>query len=96
MNTPRIDLGADFNMEDDEGRNWTLVRDAREGVTVAPGAVLVAGQPGFWAVVRIVAVHDDGMVTFERLADDDPAARPVLAEAASWHGREAASGIADL
>jgi hypothetical protein len=36
VSTPRIDLGADFNMEDDEGRKWTLLRDAREGVTVAP------------------------------------------------------------
>ncbi len=33
------------------------------------------------AVVRVVSVDDDGMVHFERLADDHPDARGVLASA---------------
>ena len=81
MSTPRIDLRADLNAEDDDGLNWSLLRDAREGVVIVPGSVVVAGVPGFWAVVRVVAVDDDGMVHFERLADDHPDARPVLAAA---------------
>ena len=83
MIAPRIDLRADLNAEDDDGKNWSLLRDAREGCTILPGAILVAGVPEFWAVVRILAVDDDGMVHFDRLTDDDPAARPVLAEATS-------------
>ena len=27
MKTPRIDLQADLNAEDDEGRNWSLMRN---------------------------------------------------------------------
>jgi hypothetical protein len=81
MKTPRIDLRADLNAEDDDGLNWTLLRDAREASQIVPGAVVVAGVPGFWSVVRITAVDNDGQVHFERLADDDPAARPVLAQA---------------
>lgn len=81
MNTPRIDLRADLNAEDDDGLNWSLLRDGRDGVRIVPGVVVVAGVPGFWAVVRVVAVDDDGMVHFERLADDHPEARQVLAGA---------------
>ena len=81
MSSPRIDLRADLNAEDDDGRNWSLLRDAREGVVIVPGVVVVAGVSEFWAVVRVLAVDDDGMVHFERLNDDHPDARPVLAEA---------------
>jgi hypothetical protein len=81
MSSPRIDLTADLNAEDDEGTNWSLLRDARDGARIVPGEVLVAGVPGFWAAVRVIAVDDDGMVRFERLQDDHPDARPVLAAA---------------
>jgi hypothetical protein len=81
MTTPRIDLRADLDAEDDDDRNWSLLRDAREGVRIVPGAVVVAGVAGFWAVVRVLTIDDDGMVHFERLADDHPDARPVLAAA---------------
>jgi hypothetical protein len=81
MITPLIGLGADLNAEDDEGLNWSLLRDARPGVQIVPGAVVVAGVAGFWAVVRIVAVDEDGMVHFEQLSDDHPDARRVLAAA---------------
>ncbi len=43
MNTPQIDLRADLNAEDDEGLNWSLLRDAGVGMRIIPGAVIVAG-----------------------------------------------------
>jgi hypothetical protein len=38
---PRIDLRADLNAEDDEGRWWSRLRDAVEPAKVVPGAVVV-------------------------------------------------------
>ena len=71
----KIDLQSDLNAEDDEGRNWGLLRGAVDLERVQPGAVLVAGSGRFWSVVRVTAVDDDGQVHFVRLAADDPAAR---------------------
>lgn len=77
MTTPVIDLEADLNNEDDEGRGWSVIEWARDPEAVVPGAVLVAGRPGFWNVVRIHAVDDDGQVHFDQLDRGDPG---VLAE----------------
>ena len=44
---PTIDLRADLNAEDDEGRWWSLLRDAADPAAVVPGAVLVAGTERF-------------------------------------------------
>ena len=71
---PRIDLRADLNAEDDEGRWWSLLRDAVDPTHVVPGAVLVAGTERFWSIVRIEQVDDDGQVHFVAVAADDPAA----------------------
>jgi hypothetical protein len=76
---PRIDLRADLNAEDDEGRWWTLLTDAVDPSAVVPGAVLVAGTERYWSVVRIDQVDDDGQVHFVPLADGDPARAAVLA-----------------
>jgi hypothetical protein len=76
---PRIDLRADLNAEDDEGRWWTLLSNAVDPSAVVPGAVLVAGTERFWSVVRVDQVDDDGQVHFVPLADDDPAGAAVLA-----------------
>jgi hypothetical protein len=46
------------------------------------GAVLVAGTPRFWSVVRITAVDADGQVHFVQLDESDPAARELLATVA--------------
>ncbi|HEY4850640.1 MAG TPA: hypothetical protein VII22_07575 [Streptosporangiaceae bacterium] len=61
---PEIDLIADLNAEDDEGLGWSALSDARDAAQVRPGAVLVAGNRYGQAVVRIVAVDEDGQVHF--------------------------------
>ena len=79
---PTLDLRADLNAEDDEGRWWSLLRDAVEPTAVVPGAVLVAGTERFWSVVRIEQVDDDGQVHFVPVPADDPAAARLLARSA--------------
>lgn len=72
--TPLIDLRSDLNAEDDDGQNWALLRNAVDPARVQPGAILVAGTPGYWSAVRITAVDDDGQVHFVQLEDNDPRA----------------------
>ncbi len=79
---PLIDLRADLNAEDDEGRWWSLLSDAVDPAAVRPGAVLVAGTARFWSVVRIEQVDADGQVHFVAVADDDPDAVALLARSA--------------
>jgi hypothetical protein len=80
---PRIDLRADLNAEDDEGRWWTLLTDAADPAQIVPGAVLLAGTERFWSVVRIDQVDDDGQVHFVPISENDPAAAAVLARGAA-------------
>jgi len=61
---PEIDLVADLNAEDDEGLGWSVLSDARDASQVRPGAVLMAGNRYAKAVVRVVAVDEDGQVHF--------------------------------
>ena len=61
---PEIDLIADLNAEDDEGLGWSALSDARDASQVRPGVMLVAGNRHGQAVVRIVAVDEDGQVHF--------------------------------
>jgi hypothetical protein len=82
MTMPRIDLRADLNAEDDEGRWWSLLRDAADPAAIVPGAVVVAGTERFWSVVRIEQVDDDGQVHFVAVPPDDPAAVHLLARSA--------------
>lgn len=77
--TPPIQLRSDLNAEDDNGENWALLTSARDSSEVDVGAVMVAGTPPFWSVVRITAVDPDGQVHFLQLDDNDPAARALLA-----------------
>jgi hypothetical protein len=60
----RIDLAADLNDEDDEGLGWSTLGDARDPGQIDPGVMLVAGNRQAQAVVRVVAVDDDGQVHF--------------------------------
>jgi hypothetical protein len=53
---------ADLNAEDDEGRWWSLLRDAVDPARIEPGAV-VAGTERFWSIVRIEQVDADGQAT---------------------------------
>lgn len=76
---PVIDLRADLNAEDDEGRWWSLVSDAIDPNAIRSGAVVIAGTERFWSVVRIEQVDDDGQVHFVGIAETDPSAVELLA-----------------
>ena len=65
--TDDIDLIADLNAEDDDGLGWSTLADARTPHRIAPGAMVLAGNRSGQAVVRIVAVDDDGQVHFSIL-----------------------------
>ncbi len=59
-----IDLPADLNAEDDNGQGWALLREASRPADVCEGVYLVAGNSQAVAVVRVVAVDEDGQVHF--------------------------------
>ncbi len=59
-----LDLIADLNAQDDEGLGWSTLSEARDAVRVKPGAMLLAGNRFGRAVVRVVAVDDDGQIHF--------------------------------
>ena len=59
-----LDLIADLNAEDDDGLGWSTLTDAREPGRVQPGLMLLAGNRHAAAVVRVVAVDNDGQVHF--------------------------------
>jgi hypothetical protein len=60
----KIDLVADLNAEDDDGLGWSTLTDARDPAQVRPGVMLIAGNRSGQAVVRILAVDEDGQVHF--------------------------------
>jgi hypothetical protein len=59
-----LDIEADLNAQDDDGLGWSTLADTRDPERVKPGALLLAGNRLGQAVVRIVAVDDDGQVHF--------------------------------
>ncbi len=59
-----IDLTADLNAQDDDGLGWSTLADAQVPDRVRPGVMLLAGNRHGQAVVRVVAVDDDGQVHF--------------------------------
>lgn len=59
-----LDLTADLNAQDDDGLGWSTLADAAAPERVRPGALLLAGNRNAQAVVRIVAIDDDGQVHF--------------------------------
>jgi len=59
-----LDVIADLNAEDDDGLGWSTLSDARDADRVRPGAMLLAGNESAKAVVRVVAVDDDGQIHF--------------------------------
>lgn len=62
-----LDLVADLNAQDDDGLGWSTLADAHAPERVQPGAMLLAGNSQAQAVVRVVAVDDDGQVHFSIL-----------------------------
>jgi len=71
MTAPDIALRANLNNEDDEGRNWALLRDAVDPAAIVEGAVVTAGTERFWSWVRIHHIDPDGQVHFEQLDADE-------------------------
>ncbi len=63
----RVDLIADLNEQDDAGRGWSTISDARDPGRLQPGAVLVAGNEQARSLVRVVELDADGQVHFEIL-----------------------------
>ena len=59
-----IDLRADLNAQDHDGTAGSLLSNAREPSRVRPGAMLLAGNRYAQAVVRVLAVDEDGQVHF--------------------------------
>jgi hypothetical protein len=59
-----IDLIADLNAQDDDGLGWSTLSDAHAADRIVAGAMVLAGNRYGQAVVRIVAVDDDGQVHF--------------------------------
>ncbi len=62
-----LDLVADLNAQDDDGLGWSLLADAHAPARVRPGAMLLAGNRQAQAVVRVVAVDEDGQIHFSIL-----------------------------
>lgn len=61
---PEIDLVADLNAQDDDGHGWGLLSDARDPSRVTIGHMLLVGNSQAIAVVRVLAIDDDGQVHF--------------------------------
>ena len=59
-----IDITADLNAQDDDGRGWSVLSDARNPEAIVAGALLLAGDERATAVVRIVGTDDDGQIHF--------------------------------
>jgi len=62
-----IDLPADLNLEDDQGRNVARLAEAVTPETVTPGAVLIAGASRAWSWAVVNAV-EDGFVYFRQVS----------------------------
>ena len=62
-----LDIIADLNAQDDDGLGWSTLADAANPSRVVPGAMLLAGNEAATAVVRIVAVDEDGQIHFSVL-----------------------------
>jgi hypothetical protein len=72
-----IDLPADLNLEDDEGRNIARLADAITPERVMAGAVLVVGAPRAWSWAIVEAV-EDGFVYFRQVSGREAAQRGSL------------------
>ena len=69
-----IDLLADLNLEDDQGRNVARLADAIAPSTVTPGTVLVVGDLRAWSWAVVDSV-DSGFVYFRQISAQDATRR---------------------
>ena len=67
-----IDLPADLNLEDDEGRNVARLAGAVTPDSFTQGAVLVVGTPHAWSWAVIEDV-ESGFVYFRQISARDAA-----------------------
>jgi hypothetical protein len=72
-----IDLPADLNLEDDQGRNVARLANAVTPDAVMPGAVLVAGAARAWSWAVVESV-DSGFVYSRQISAQDAARRGSL------------------
>ncbi len=57
-----VDIKADLNAQDDDGHAWSTMSRAIRPAAVKVGSMLLAGNSQAMAVVRVIAVDDDGQV----------------------------------
>ena len=62
-----LDLVAELDAQDDDGLGWSTLADARAPERVRSGAMLLAGNSQAQAVVRVVAIDEDGQIHFSIL-----------------------------
>ena len=74
----QTDLDADLNAMDDDGYGWSIVSRARRPDRVKIGSFLIAGNSQAIAVVRVVAIDEDGQVHFEIFPDPVDSLRHLL------------------
>jgi hypothetical protein len=70
-----IDIEADLNLVDDEGRG--AARLPAINAHLEPGSIAVAGRPGFWSWVEIDEI-EAGFVYFRQVSAQHAAARGPL------------------
>jgi len=69
-----IDLPADLNVEDDQGRNVARLAESVTPDAITPGTVLVAGAPRAWSWAVVEAV-EDVLVYFRQVSAGEAAQR---------------------
>ena len=83
MTDEQIDIRADLNAQDDDGYGWSTLSRAPHPDMVKVGSMLLAGNSQAIAVVRVVAVDDDGQVHFTILPGPISKNRHLLDHAAA-------------
>jgi len=53
-----IDIPCDLMDEDETGYVWAFLREARDRSVVAPGSIVLAGEPDAAAVAEVVDIVD--------------------------------------
>jgi hypothetical protein len=67
-----IDLPADLNMEDDQGRNLGRLADAMDQGMIREGVVLVVGTPNAWSWALVEDI-EGGFVFFRQISGREAA-----------------------
>lgn len=78
-----IDIRAGLNAQDDDGLGWSTLDEATDPARVKPDALLLAGNTAAQAVVRVVAVDEDGQVHLSILPGSVEKNRHLLARTVS-------------